>query len=516
MGTSIVWGVGIFLYLVAAWAALTWVTAPLALICVGVGALAGVVTALVLTGWVFMGGDPAVRVMLPAQVADGAVGGRKHPHLPRRDTAWAAYFAGPVVRDVCGVWNAVVRVTIRVWRFFWREELRTIYLALFPFTLPGALGLAVFTLGGAAVALAVTVVAMGVTAVLWVLGGALTWAMRGGDRAYQWVFRSKTGCPHEDCWYVNPLPAYRCHGCGEVHRDLRPGRLGVLWHVCECGRRLPTTRLRAGHRLRPVCQRCLRDLALGAGRHTDVRVPVFGATSSGKSRFIMAAFGSLHLAAGDAVEAADIDSDRALRDYDRDLTADLGTAATAVVPPKAVTVRLRLPGRRLNGACLIHVFDAAGEYSQNREINEELSYLDHARTLVFVLDPFAVRSVGDQAGGELLGRANRSLHDPEDSYAVTVQRLQAYRVKTHERSLAVVVSKADLLARMPLAAGLHAGGVRDWLAGQGLGNLVRMAEGDFRSVRYFLVSSRKGAYGSAVDALVPLRWLLAEDGVELP
>lgn len=527
MGAVIGWTLGIAAYLFVCFLAIVYVVFPLGLIACALAVAAGAGAFLLHAGKVLLGRDEATRVVTPGDVAAGAVGGREHPNRPRRDTAWANYFAVQVVMDVRAAWGSALQTNLRLWRFALQdfdEETWTVYGILWPLTLTGGAALIVFSASTVVAGIAFTVL-IGTTAVVaGILTAVLGGVLRGIDKLFQQIFKSATGCPHEGCYTINPFPAYRCPDCSSTHRDLRPSRLGVLWHVCECGHRLPTTRIRAGRRLEPLCQTCDRELAKGAGRHTDVRIPVFGGTSSGKSRFIMAAFGSLDTTVtaaddGTLFEPADQESARALRDYRHDLTTDM-VSATQVHLPRAVTARLTLPGRRFNDGCLLHVFDAAGEYSHNRESNDDLSYLDHARTLAFVLDPFAIPSVVQElevADRNLLDRANRSRNDPVDSYTVTVKRLQDSGVKTFGRRLAVIVSKADLLTGS-VARGLVPGdeSVREWLGGHGMGDLVRMAGIDFGSVGFFLVSSQNWSHGTAIDALIPLRWLLSRDGVELP
>ena len=55
---------------------------------------------------------------------------------------------------------------------------------------------------------------------------------RCGDSWHK-LKRAEASCPH--CYQVMPRPAYRCPGCSKAHRDLRPGRLGLLARRCDCG-----------------------------------------------------------------------------------------------------------------------------------------------------------------------------------------------------------------------------------------------------------------------------------------
>ena len=89
-------------------------------------------------------------------------------------------------------------------------------------------------------------------------------------------------------------PAYTCPRCAQVHRDIRPGRLGLFTRRCECGARLP----RAGVAGCPAPECRLPALPGIRYRRTrvpsrDVRIPSFGDRSAGKTRFLYAALNSL-------------------------------------------------------------------------------------------------------------------------------------------------------------------------------------------------------------------------------
>jgi hypothetical protein len=259
----------------------------------------------------------------------------------------------------------------------------------------------------------------------------------------------------------------------------------------------------------------------GAAVATDVRIPVFGAPMAGKTRLIMAGAVSLRrLATSDGsalhTELPDAHSEQAYAHFESTIDTGAATVKTTQEPPAAVTVRLKTGGRE----ALVHLFDAAGEQFIDQYLNEELAYLDHSRTLVFVLDPFSIPEVRDRlAGGfdEELATAG-ALHDPEDSYQVTVQRLRKYGTKTHRQKLAFVVSKADRLLALPIADGLtnDSAAIREWLETVAqLDNLLLAAKHDFDEVRYFLVAAMSADPEQQTSALAPFQWLLATDGMAL-
>lgn len=506
------------LYLYVCVLVLIYLVLPLAV----VGALAGVVgglgAALVLACVVYAGRGSLTMVVGPAEVLAGAIGGpRQPPGRPRRDPAWPTYFAAQHRHDlgaavagslalVGGRWRAGGRACGRVGRRVWWVAWPVVPVAV--------LFLVGLTVGAAVGVLVCTLVVAGATALAWLVGGAQVWILRAVDRGWQAVFRAAASCPR--CYYLTTLPAYRC-ACADLHRDIRPGRLGVWWRRCggdggRCGRRLPTTVLRAARRMSAVCQRCGADLHAGAAVATDIRIPVFGATMAGKTRLIAAGLVLLQDAVGGRAAFTDGDSERTYLSHRQDFHGDRPMPKTAAVNPTATTLVLR-SGRRQS---LVHVFDAAGELLVQRAANAQLSYLDGARTMMFVLDPFAVPQVRSRLVGALapvLVEANASPHDPEASYHATVQRLRDWGVDTRRRRLAFVISKADLLHRLPDDLGLRIGEPETWLRAHGLDNLLLSAGRDFGHVRVFVVSAVARPPGDVATALEPLRWLLAGEGI---
>jgi hypothetical protein len=187
---------------------------------------------------------------------------------------------------------------------------------------------------------------------------------------------------------------------------------------------------------------------------------------------------------------------------------------SAAQAPSAITVRIVIEKRK----GLLHLFDAAGEFFANREESALMRFLDQARGIVFVVDPFSIPRVVDEAPTTVLGNAQPARDHPETAYNVTVQRLRDYKVKL--RYLAITVVKGDLLLDLPSGFGLTAGSdsdaVRTWLADKGLDNIILAAERDFSEVRYFLVSSWTGWQSTdKLTAAAPLLWLVNRQGLPI-
>jgi hypothetical protein len=508
--------IGFLLYLSACVVAVVFVSAPLSIVTAGAGLAAGVLTALTAVVLVLTDRTGA-GVLTPAGVRGGLppVADR----FVRRDRAWPQYFAVQVMRDARGVAK-------RVWAWaglMWGEPVDWLsernWTGLWsPLVLPPLFAaLTAASIGLAATAGATLVLIALIVAAAWIVGVPIVYLLRSGDAAWQLVWRSRASCTN--CFATADVPAYRCtgkHSAAEraagddLHRDMRPGRLGVLWRRCSCNTLLPTTVLRAAHtrRLQACCPSCGEALFEQAGAVRDVRAPVFGAASAGKTQFIMSALVGLRKAAHKAGVTVALPDRRGQLAYEvyADLVRRKAPAPkTDTTAPVAVTVRIE---QGLN-TTLLHLFDAAGETLVDPEQNARLSYLDTAEALTFVLDPFSIRRIREEHGTAsepVFSDANAALHDPEDSYNATAQRLQEYGVPTARRRLAFVVTKADLLARLPIEMPApESEKVCAWLSELGLDNLILTARRDFREVRFFLVSGRDPGPDGPVSVL---RWLL--------
>lgn len=519
-------GVGVYLYLCLL--LLVFVTTPAALVAVAGGALGGLAVTLVRT-FAVLAGRPGTELRTPVDVSAGKLPGRVPVRQIRRDRAWPQYFAAQVKLDVDRATERSWRSVTALWSWSARSVQRLptrVAMALWPVLLPGAVFLVTYAAGTVVGIAAVLVLVAAVAAVGWSVGVLAVLLLRGLDRTWQRLARADGSCPQ--CHEVRRLPAYRCAGPHppeerrdrwDLHRDVRPGRLGVFWRRCGCGTRLPTTVLRASRSMQPCCPRCAEPLHRGAAVDTDVRIPVFGAASAGKTHLIMAGLVTLRRSADPKrlrITVADDASERLYRGYAELVDADGAAPKTdPAQPPVALTLRLHAGLRR----AMVHVFDAAGEALADPDQHARFAYLDYARTLVFVIDPFSVPEIRSGYGGpfaELFRLANAAADDPELSYQATVGRLRGHGVRTARKRLAFVVSKQDVLAELPLAEqpGGRSDEVRRWLVARGMDNLVTSAERDFKEVRYFRASAKLHKdWSSAVE---PFRWLLAGERLATP
>jgi hypothetical protein len=439
------------------------------------------------------------------------------------DPGWPAYAIAQARLDIARCWSMASATGERPWAmatgaFFgtrygdWR-----VWWFFWPVPVVVLLVLSVMTFASTAVCLLLTVVSLAVTAVVaagqFFVGGIL----RALEWAWQKAVRAEASCPH--CYFVSPRPAYRCE-CGELHRDVRPGRLGVLARRCQCGRAHPTTVLRADGHFPAVCQRCGVPLEGGAATVRDVRVPIFGDVSSGKTRFLYAALDAVTALARHGGVPFSHPTEDARREAERALHVIRSGAETTKTSAGSLPTALTCSIGKGATRSLVHLFDAAGEQYGDGGLHDQLGFLHSSRCLVFVIDPFSVPAIRDRIAGAnpaAVAQANPAEGDVELFYTGVVHRMRDSGVRADAQRLAVVVSKADLLDAGGMQVPSESNAIADWLTGLGLHNIALSARRDFAEVRFFTVHST--AYGStapgraAADAIA---WVLTTSGVRLP
>lgn len=454
--------------------------------------------------------------------ADQAEQKAAHPVGPGEfapDLAWPLYPFRQARADVARARRNVAANNAAVWRqparWFFRDATGWWVLFPVPAVIVSFLALASVTSWCCYLVYAlVTTVSAGASGVVVVPTAAL---LRSAERIRRSRFRTDAACMR--CFHVTPWPAYQCPTCLRLHHDVQPGRLGVFFRRCACGTHLPMRASRAAWQVTPVCKKCRAPLPVGAGAVRDVRVPVFGEVSAGKTRFLYASLNSL------VATAAQAKLDVTFPDKDSQEQADFGlgvirsgreTAKTSINGQVSLTVRLG--AGRLSD--LVHLFDAAGEQFRSARRRDALRFLDDGQGLVYILDPFSIEAVQRQLGGtdspEVLRLAHAAAGDPQLTYDEVASRLRDTGVPASRGRLAVVVSKNDLLRRPGLELPADSDAIAQWLWDNGMHNLVMSARRDFAEVRFFTVASQAVLPGGPDDPGLPLRWLLTTHGIRLP
>ena len=343
--------------------------------------------------------------------------------------------------------------------------------------------------------------------------------LRGVDTVLLRVRAIFIHCP--GCWRRVPYPSYECSSstCRARHADVRPGRYGILRRTCVCRQRLPTLILLGSYRLAAFCpfESCGVRLPDRSGTAPEIHLPLLGATAAGKTRLMLALVLTLEQTASTAGGSFRIADDDTRRRYGRlrqVIVDNQDTHRTNTLLPRAHTLYVRLPQRPER---LVHLFDAAGELSNESERLQELHYLRNASSFLFVVDPLSVDGFWDSLARheqEHLAQFRHEAPMPEFIFQQILHNIQAMGVATRRARLAVAISKTDLVERLSVMRDMRheSTWIERWLERRlGLDNLVRLVRAEFRETTFFFtaaITDASGVVNPSVTTVV--EWLFAD------
>ena len=278
---------GVVLYCWLSWLLLIHVMFPVFIIVAGIGTMIGVAIGFIGMIRVFCSIDE--KLCTPEIFRNRRIE-RRPPTAPQNDPdeAWPEYFVRQMLWDIGNMATLVFEPYFEFGGTLF-ELLDDSWGIFVLWPIPITIGVFYVTAGlGAAIALAilalVTLLAAVVGGLIWL---CLSLVLRSIEGSWRRLVRGDASCPY--CFHVSRLPAYRCPGCESLHRDIRPRSLGLFFRRCSCDQVMPTMVLRAAWKLEAECQSCGRPLRRGSAAIRDLRFPIFGATSAGKTRFLDAA-----------------------------------------------------------------------------------------------------------------------------------------------------------------------------------------------------------------------------------
>jgi hypothetical protein len=456
------------------------------------------------------------RVLLPQDPAQPRPTAK--PELPPgADPAVVQYFYGPAVTDARHALRTAYRDCLRYGRWGMRIVVSAfsaeIAILTWPFGVGAAIGMAVGTAVGAvatAGCACVHLLAVGISAALVRAAGTV---LRIADSAVLRVKNIRMICPNPDCYQRVPYPGYECprEGCPRRHRDVRPGRFGILRRYCQCGEPMKTLLLFGSAGMSAFCPVCDHALEHRPGSAPEIVLPFFGAAGAGKTRLLLSMVVQLQLWSGKrvTVEFGDTATASRLDDASELLGPDSVTSLTPPELPRAYIIRLSAG----KGPRVLHMFDAAGEFYYSAMRTRELGFLGQARTFILVIDPLSVDAFWNRLLPEQqadLKAVRSAAPSPDLAYQQAHQEIEAMGVRLRKTRLAVVFSRADLIDE-------PAADVAAWACGElGLGNLVRSARLNFSQTRFFRTAAvmTSGVVHESVQDL--MSWVLAGSGAELP
>lgn len=361
-------------------------------------------------------------------------------------------------------------------------------------------------------------------AALWVVMAVATALSRlfgagysGAERYRRRHSARQLRCPNRLCYRTTDTPGFVCPTCGEVHRSLRPGPLGIFRRICGCGMALPTTATRAARRrLAVVCPYCSANLAATAGARPTALVPVIGPVAAGKTTLFASAVQGMTTLAEERDGKLGPSNDPARR-FVRLVSAGGVLPKTADASrPEVMTFDVALDGKEYE----VQLVDAAGERFVTQETTDSLTYIDASDAWVFVLDPLMLPEVRARLDENAIriGSTQVGAGDLASAYQSVIERFKAINGTLKGKSLAIVVTKADLLVKVPDWSDLGSSeSVKEMLVDSGAHNLVQSAEFDFRNNLEFFVTEAqtREALDPRRDPVRVIDWAISRCRVRL-
>lgn len=446
------------------------------------------------------------------------------PRRPKQpegaDPALLQYFYGPAIADA----DHAVRTAYASCRKFWdfgaaavqsAFDLDGTPLLTAPLGVGGAIGMGVGTAAGTVLAAGCALVHLLVVGVSAAAVRATGTALRAADSALLRLKNIRIVCP--DCYRRVFYPGYVCPrpGCGNRHRDVRPGRFGIFRRRCQCGEPMSTLLLLGSARMTAFCpyEDCGGSLEHRPGEAPEIVLPFFGARGAGKTRLMFSMVTQLEAwtrAGRLKAEFGDSATSTELADAGEVLRRGRATTITPVRDPRANVIRL-VSRKNIR---ILHLYDTAGERFYRSDRTQPLRYLGQARTFILLIDPLSVTAFWQRLPAERraeLAALRSEAPSAELAYQQTYQQIEAMGVRLRTARLAVVFSRADL-------TGVPEGDVADWAIGElGLGNLVRSVRQNFRETCFVNTAAVMGDDGEIHPSVAALmRWMLARNGVKLP
>ncbi len=429
------------------------------------------------------------------------------------EPAWEFYLMGQAWRDVqhvhaAGVkslWKACVDRSKALRDKYFRPENKAQALANPKWRgVIGYVGVGIGPVIAVPVLLFATVSAVGILGLLLLVSLGALYVLRAFDTVVLGIRGIRMTC--KSCGQRVTFALYGCPGCKTLHGHVRPGRYGMLYRRCKCGMTFPSLLVLTSLVRKPERKPTLwcphsadpHQLSDDSGSTPEIVLPVFGATSAGKSQLItvfIIALETIATRSGGKFDYGDPSTRERATNARLTLETKGEPGKTKVANREGGVVApaysLRVKPRRGKGR-LVHVFDAAGEVFDNVRQVQELEYFKIARTFIFVIDPMSIKAVWEtfEEQRKKAFEDRRAKLEPFVTFNDTLSTMTSMGIDMGKVRLAVAVSKADLIGHLlddvdtedPLA-------IRTWLEGLEQGNMTRAMDHNFKEVSYFLTSA---------------------------
>ncbi|EHL14782.1 hypothetical protein HMPREF9630_00825 [Peptoanaerobacter stomatis] len=261
-------------------------------------------------------------------------------------------------------------------------------------------------------------------------------------------------CPNCKSKYL--IPTYICPSCGEKHTKLTPGKYGVFFRTCNCGKKLPSHFLTKRGSLAAECPKC--GVSLSGTATKPLCIPIIGGRSSGKTAYINAFSYEFieKVAPRNGIEIKHYNEETE-RFYNHDISNDYMGGTTRMTKTEmdlkqasSKAFSFIIHHNKISPDRLVQIYDVAGEsFVDNTENEEQLQYT-YCQGIVFMLDPLSIPMVRNHLD-DTISEIDRSSVGTLDVDLVLDSFLNKIRQITGQSStavfnmpIAIVISKGDI------------------------------------------------------------------------
>lgn len=353
--------------------------------------------------------------------------------------------------------------------------------------------------------------------------------------------RIEQHCPH--CYMTFRVPGYVCPSCGKIHKDLIPGKTGILVARCECDKFLPSALITGRSRLDGVCPKCEKALAVAGAK--EFTLQLIGGNTSGRTAYL-AAFQHMYRETNknaDSVQLLLFPKER-FDDLEKMFMNGVTQESSKTATVTYSIVHDYSDGSKDN----LVIYDIPDEVLMSGVYEQNPLNFAYSNGILVILDPTAIRSVRaeNEKKGQRIpdGSYSDSEAEIEDIIIEFIQQFSRLSNRSSSRKIkipvAVIINKIDLKAvngkigrdaisyKFESNPDLYNGDYsiarnkicRDYIVSLGMYNTINNLESVFSNVQYFAASAmghifREGMPFAPVDVIEPIAWIAEKNNSKL-
>ncbi len=356
----------------------------------------------------------------------------------------------------------------------------------------------------------------------------------------------------DKCKEEYSLPVYLCPVCGVPHKKLRPSKFGIFHRRCLCGTMLPSTAItktsdkRKRSDLTARCPYCGRSDRAKMSR--PLGVALIGGVASGKTTFktsfLYKFINEDAIRYGLKTSFPDEDTEFLFEDVEKSFKGIRPIPATKPGQEYDVSsFNFFISNSKFDVDRYVHLYDMPGEVFETINSKERLKHFSFSEGVVFIIDPYSMKSVidySDELGDMSIGRMN--IDSLVQVFLETLDGLQDMKREGGKYTLpvAVAINKVDTVHLKELLGdraikklkktdpGFYANKYdtmdmicRAFLIANGKSNAVTLLDQNFKYVHFFSCSSMgympKGALArfEPENVVAAVQWILTRSDNQL-